>query len=53
MVTHADPRFASSTPTTRATRWVHDPRVPGVLVFVQAAQFMTVIMLGGVHGPGL
>ena len=52
MVAHADPQFASSKPSTRATRWVHDPRVPGVLVFIQAAQFMTVIMLAASMAPG-
>ena len=33
-------------------RWIHDPRLPGVLVFVQAAQFMTVIMLAASMAPG-
>ena len=32
--------------------WIHDPRLPGVLVFVQAAQFMTVIMLAASMAPG-
>ena len=41
---------------TRATRhaiaWIHDARLPGTLMFVQAAQFMTVIMLAASIAPG-
>ena len=38
---------------TRATSgWLDDRRLPGVLLFVLAAQFMTVIMLGTSMAPG-
>ena len=37
--------------SVRATSWVHDLRVVGVLVFVLAAQFMTVIMLAASMAP--
>ena len=31
--------------------WTHDPRLPGIVMFVQAAQFMTVIMLAASMAP--
>jgi hypothetical membrane protein len=37
--------------TTRTRGWVHDARLPGALLFVQAAQFMTVIMLAASMAP--
>ena len=48
-------RDARRSVPTRATRhaigWIHDPRLPGTLMFVQAAQFMTVIMLAASMAP--
>ena len=46
-------RDGSARPTTRATGWIHDLRLPGALLFVQAAQFMTVIMLAASMAPSL
>jgi len=51
MVTHDVRRTVPAHSVTRATGWVHDPRLPGTLLFIQAAQFMTVIMLAASMAP--
>jgi hypothetical membrane protein len=52
MVTHEGQRPVVLGPTHRSTAWIHDPRLAGLLVFIQAAQFMTVIMLAASMAPG-
>jgi hypothetical membrane protein len=53
MVSQTAPRVGSApTPSTlRSAAWIHDRRLTGVVTFVEAAQFMTVIMLAASMAP--
>jgi hypothetical membrane protein len=52
MTAHLQQRTLAPRPATREAGWIHDQRVPGVVLFVLAAQFMTVIMLAASMAPG-
>jgi len=52
MITHTAQRPLPSRAARHVTEWTHDARLPGTLMFVQAAQFMTVIMLAASIAPG-
>jgi hypothetical membrane protein len=51
MVARGAEGIVRTRPTMRASGRVHDPRLPGALLFVEAAQFMTVIMLAASMAP--
>ena len=51
MITHDAHRTLAARPAVRPTGWIRDARLPGILMFVQAAQFMTVIMLAASIAP--
>ena len=51
MVAHAARGATATRPTRRSVRWLADPRVAGVLIFIQGALFMTVIMLAASMAP--
>ena len=51
MTTTTTPAVVATPARTAATDWVHDPRLPGLLTFIQAAQFMLVLMLGASMAP--
>ncbi len=52
MTTHAAPALTGPRPTTRSLTRVADRRLAGVVTFIEAAQFMTVIMLAASMAPG-
>jgi hypothetical membrane protein len=51
MLSHDGRHAVMTRPSNRVAGWIHDPRVPGFLLFALAAQFMTVIMLAASVAP--
>ncbi len=51
MITHDAHRTLTARPALRSTGWIRDARLPGIAMFIQAAQFMTVIMLAASMAP--
>jgi hypothetical membrane protein len=52
VTTHAHQQAVLARPSVGARAWLDDRRLPGVLLFILAAQFMTVIMLAASIAPG-